>query len=45
MNGIAFAEPLFLYLLIVVPALIVFYILKQQKSYCFSENAGIAIIC
>jgi Ca-activated chloride channel family protein len=31
MNGIAFAEPFFLYLLIVVPAMIVFYILKQQK--------------
>ena len=31
MNGIAFAEPLFLYLLIIVPAMIVFYILKQQK--------------
>lgn len=31
MNGIAFAEPLFLYLLIVIPAMIVFYILKQQK--------------
>jgi Ca-activated chloride channel homolog len=31
MNGIAFAEPLFLYLLVVVPAMIVFYILKQQK--------------
>jgi Ca-activated chloride channel family protein len=31
MNGIAFAEPFFLYLLIIVPAMIVFYILKQQK--------------
>lgn len=31
MNGIAFAEPLFLYLLIIVPAMIVLYILKQQK--------------
>ena len=31
MNVIAFAEPFFLYLLIIVPAMIVFYILKQQK--------------
>lgn len=31
MNGIAFAEPIFLYLLVVIPAMIVFYILKQQK--------------
>jgi Ca-activated chloride channel family protein len=31
MNRIAFAEPLFLYLLVLVPAMIAFYILKQQK--------------
>jgi Ca-activated chloride channel family protein len=31
MNGIVFAEPLFLYLLVAIPAMIVFYILKQQK--------------
>jgi Ca-activated chloride channel family protein len=31
MNGKAFAEPLFLYLLVLVPAMIAFYILKQQK--------------
>ena len=31
MNGIAFAEPFFLYLLITIPAMVVFYILKQQK--------------
>jgi Ca-activated chloride channel homolog len=31
MNGITFAEPFFLYLLVVVPAMVVFYILKQQK--------------
>lgn len=30
MNGITFAEPLFLYLLIAIPAMIAFYILKQQ---------------
>ena len=32
MNGITFAEPLFLYLLAVVPAMVVFYVLKQQKT-------------
>ncbi len=31
MKGIKFAEPLFLYLLLVIPAMIAFYILKQQK--------------
>ena len=31
MNGIKFAEPLFLYLLFVIPAMIVFYIFKQQN--------------
>lgn len=31
MNGIKFAEPLFLYLLIVIPVMIAFYILKQQS--------------
>jgi Ca-activated chloride channel family protein len=32
MNGITFAEPLFLYLLVVVPGMIIFYVLKQQKA-------------
>jgi Ca-activated chloride channel family protein len=31
MNGIAFAQPLFLYLLVIVPVMVVFYLLKQQK--------------
>jgi Ca-activated chloride channel family protein len=31
MNGIAFGEPLFLYLLVIVPAMVAFYIVKQQK--------------
>ncbi len=31
MNGITFAEPLFLYLLIAIPAMIAFYLLKQQS--------------
>ncbi len=32
MNGITFANPLFLYLLAVIPAMVIFYILKQQKT-------------
>lgn len=32
MSGIKFSEPLFLYLLILVPAMIAFYVLKQQKT-------------
>src|SRR5512133_1292736 len=32
MSGIKFSEPLFLYLLILVPAMIAFYVLKQQKA-------------
>lgn len=32
MSGIAFNEPLFLYLLVVIPVMIAFYIFKQQKS-------------
>jgi len=31
MNGIKFAEPLFLYLLLAIPVMVAFYILKQQK--------------
>ena len=31
MNGISFAQPLFLYLLIIVPVMVAFYLLKQQK--------------
>jgi Ca-activated chloride channel family protein len=31
MTGITFAEPLILYLLLAVPAMVAFYILKQQK--------------
>jgi Ca-activated chloride channel family protein len=48
MTGIKFAEPLFLWLLILVPGIIIFYVLKQQKaSASFNlpdikpfENAG-----
>jgi Ca-activated chloride channel homolog len=31
MNGIKFAEPIFLYLLIIIPAMIAFYFIKQQN--------------
>jgi len=32
MSGITFAEPLFLWLLVIVPGMVVFYVLKQHKS-------------
>ena len=41
MNGITFAEPLFLYFLAVVPAMVVFYILKQQKATASLRIPGI----
>lgn len=31
MNGITFAEPIFLYMLVAIPAMVAFYIMKQQK--------------
>ncbi len=41
MNRITFAEPLFLYLLAIVPAMIVFYILKQQKATASIRMPGL----
>jgi Ca-activated chloride channel homolog len=41
MNGITFAEPLFLYLLVVIPAMIAFYILKQHKSTASLRMPGL----
>ena len=41
MNGIAFAEPLFLYLLAVIPAMIAFYILKQHKATASLRMPGL----
>lgn len=32
MNGITFAEPLLLYLMLVIPAMIAYYVLKQHKA-------------
>ena len=31
MNGIKFAQPFFLYLLAIIPVMVAFYVLKQQK--------------
>jgi Ca-activated chloride channel family protein len=41
MNGITFAEPLFLYLLAVIPAMITFYILKQQSAQASLRMPGL----
>ncbi|MGC1391128.1 MAG: VWA domain-containing protein [Bacteroidales bacterium] len=41
MNGIRFAEPLFLYLLIAIPAMVAFYILKQQKANASLRMPGL----
>jgi hypothetical protein len=32
MNGMTFAQPAFLYLLLLAPAMIAFYVLKQHKA-------------
>ena len=41
MTRITFAEPLFLYLLAVVPAMIAFYLLKQQKTTASLRMPGL----
>jgi hypothetical protein len=41
MNGITFAEPLFLYLLAAIPAMIAFYILKQHKTTASLRMPGL----
>jgi Ca-activated chloride channel family protein len=41
MNRITFAEPLFLYLLLVIPAMVVFYILKQQSTTASLRMPGL----
>jgi Ca-activated chloride channel family protein len=41
MNGITFAEPLFLYLLVVIPAMIAFYIIKQHKATASLRMPGL----
>jgi Ca-activated chloride channel family protein len=41
MIGITFAEPLFLYLLVIIPAMVAFYILKQQKVTASMRMPGL----
>ncbi len=41
MSRITFSEPLFLYLLAVIPAMIIFYLLKQQKSTASLRMPGL----
>src|SRR5664279_4919000 len=41
MIGISFAEPFFLYLLVIIPAMIVFYILKQHKVTAAMRMPGL----
>jgi Ca-activated chloride channel family protein len=41
MNGIKFAEPLYLYLLVLVPVIIAFYILKQQNTFASLRMPGL----
>jgi len=42
MNGITFAEPFYLYLLVVVPAMVVFYVLKQHKANASLRMPGLS---
>ena len=42
MSGIRFAEPMFLYLLLLIPTIIVFYILKQQKTSASLRMPGLS---
>lgn len=41
MNGITFAEPLYLYILAVLPAMIAFYVIKQQKTTASLRMPGL----
>lgn len=41
MNGITFAEPAFLYLLLLAPAMIAFYVLKQHKASASLSMPGL----
>jgi Ca-activated chloride channel homolog len=41
MNRITFAEPLFLYLLAVIPGMVLFYIIKQQKTTASLRMPGL----
>jgi len=41
MNGITFAEPLLLYLFLVIPAMIAYYVLKQHKASASLRMPGL----
>jgi Ca-activated chloride channel family protein len=41
MNGITYAEPLFLWLLVLIPGMIAFYILRQQKTSAALHMPGL----
>ena len=41
MNGVKFADPLFLYLLVLIPGMIAFYVLKQQKASASLRMPGL----
>jgi len=41
MTGITFAEPFFLYLLVAIPAMVAFYILKQHKTNASLRMPGL----
>jgi len=41
MTGITFAEPLFLYLLVLIPAMIAFYLFKQRKAVATLRMPGL----
>jgi Ca-activated chloride channel family protein len=41
MNGIKFAEPVFLYILAIVPVMIIWYIIKQHKTYASLRMPGL----
>ena len=41
MNGIKFAQPLFLYLLVLIPVMVAFYLLKQQKATASLRMPGL----
>jgi Ca-activated chloride channel family protein len=42
MRGITFAEPLFLYLLLLVPAMVAFYVLRQHKANASLRMPGLS---
>jgi Ca-activated chloride channel family protein len=41
MTGFSFANPLFLWLLILVPGIVVWYILRQQKTTASLQVSGL----